>query len=79
MLKAEKGGGDIVLGYFWEKKIPCLLKKYFIPLSVQEFVFEVWIAPFCLMSLSAWLIFLSIWCVEKKILHTDHEKKILSS
>jgi hypothetical protein len=31
------------------------------------------------MSLSAWLIFLSIWCVGKKNLHTDHEKKILSS
>ena len=75
MLKAEKGGGDIVLGYFWEKKIPCLLKKYFIPLSVQEFVFEVWIAPFCLMSLSAWLIFLSIWCVEKKIYIQTMKKK----
>jgi hypothetical protein len=37
-----KGGGGGVLGWdIFEKKIPCLLKKYFISLSVQEFVFEV--------------------------------------
>ena len=62
------GGKGGVLGWdIFEKKIPCLLKKYFISLSVQEFVFEVWIAPFGLMSLSAWLTFFIHLMCEKKI------------
>jgi hypothetical protein len=43
-LQAEKegGGGAGVLGWdIFEKKNPCLFKKYLISLSVQEFVFEV--------------------------------------
>ena len=44
--RKKGGGGRYCAGIFLRKKIPCLSKKYFIPLSVQEFVFEVWIAPF---------------------------------
>jgi hypothetical protein len=40
-VEGGKGGeGGYCAGIFSRKKIPCLLKKYFIPLSVQEFVFE---------------------------------------
>ena len=79
MLKAEKGGGGYCAGIFLRKKNSMLVKKIFYSPQCPRIRFWSLNSPVLSHEFIGLIDFFIHLMCGKKNLHTDHEKKILSS